>query len=81
MDRGVTDFSGPGVLIVEDEQSIRDVLVELFDVPLDDTRRKPLVEALNRGGGVAALAKPESVAGLVYNALPVLMAAPETHLC
>ena len=29
----MTDFSGPGVLIVEDEQSIRDVLVELFDVP------------------------------------------------
>jgi len=29
----VTAFSGPSVLIVEDEQSIRDVLVELFDVP------------------------------------------------
>jgi Response regulator containing CheY-like receiver, AAA-type ATPase, and DNA-binding domains len=29
----MTDFSRPGVLIVEDEQSIRDVLVELFDVP------------------------------------------------
>ncbi len=29
----MTDFSGSGVLIVEDEQSIRDVLVELFDVP------------------------------------------------
>lgn len=29
----MTDISGPGVLIVEDEQSIRDVLVELFDLP------------------------------------------------
>ena len=29
----MTDFSGRSVLIVEDEQSIRDVLVELFDVP------------------------------------------------
>ena len=28
----MTDFSAPSVLIVEDEQSIRDVLVELFDV-------------------------------------------------
>ncbi len=54
--------------------------VDLFDVPLPESRRKPIVEALNRGGGVAALAKPESVAGLVYHALPILMAAPETHL-
>lgn len=28
----MTDFSAPSVLIVEDEQSIRDVLVELFEV-------------------------------------------------
>ena len=30
--RGVTSTSGPRILIVEDEQCIRDVLVELFDV-------------------------------------------------
>lgn len=55
--------------------------VDLFDVPLPESRLKPLVEALNRGGGTKALEKPENVAGLIWNAMPVLMAAPETHVC
>ena len=36
LDDGMTELNPPRVLIVEDEQSIRDVLVELFDV--DGTR-------------------------------------------
>ena len=62
-------------------EALTAAFVDLFDVPLPEARLKPLVDALNRGGGLKALEKPESVAGLVYNALPVLMAAPETHLC
>lgn len=37
--------TGPAVLVVEDEQCIRDVLVELFDVPGVIVRAAPSLEA------------------------------------
>ncbi len=55
--------------------------LDLFDVPLPDDRHRTIVAALNRGGGLKALDKPETVAGLIYHTMPVMMAAPETHLC
>ena len=54
--------------------------LDLFDVPLPEDRHAPIVAALNRGGGLKALDKPETVGGLIYHATPVMMAAPETHL-
>ncbi|RYG21814.1 DUF1800 domain-containing protein [bacterium] len=77
--QGVYDALAPLAPKTTEELAAR--FVELFDVPLAENRLKPIVEALNRGGGVKALEKPESTAGLIYHALPVLMAAPETHLC
>ena len=53
--------------------------LDLFDVPLPEERQRPIVAALNHGGGLKALDKPETVAGLIYHAMPVMMAAPETH--
>ncbi len=40
----MTDSLNPSVLIVEDEQCIRDVLVELFDVPGVIVRSAPSLE-------------------------------------
>ena len=56
-------------------------LLDLFDVPLDEARRATLIAALERGGGVKALAKPTTALGLLRTAMAMLMAAPETHLC
>ncbi len=42
---GVTDSAQGSVLIVEDEQSIRDVLVELFDVPGTDAESAATLDA------------------------------------
>ena len=61
-------------------EELANAFIDLFDVPLPEARHKPVVDALNRGGGIKALEKPERVAGLVCHALPVLLAAPEAHL-
>lgn len=55
--------------------------LDLFDVPLPLDRQKIVAAALTRGGGLKALEKPESVAGLIDHTMPVMMAAPEAHFC
>ncbi len=76
--QGVYDALAP--LKPKTVEELAVAFIDLFDVPLPEARLKPIVEALNRGGGLKALEKPQDVAGLVYHAMPVLMAAPETHL-
>lgn len=61
-------------------EQIAAAFIELYDVPIGTDRIGTVAEAVKRGGGVNALAKPESVAGLLWNVVPVLMAAPEMHL-
>ncbi len=62
-------------------EALAAAMLDLFDVPLEEARRAPLVAALDRGGGLKALASPGGTASLLRSAMPVLMAAPEANLC
>lgn len=76
--QGIYDALAP--LKPKTTEELAAYFVDLFDVPLDESRRKPIIEALNKAGGLATLAKPEAATGIMYHAMPILMAAPETHL-
>lgn len=58
-----------------------DLLVDWFDVPVDDTRKSVLVEAIDANGGFAALAKPNTAQKPLAAMFRLVTAIPEYQFC
>ncbi|RMG25951.1 MAG: DUF1800 domain-containing protein [Armatimonadetes bacterium] len=58
-----------------------DALIEICDAQISSQSRNAVIGAISANGGVEALSRPQSSAPAIQEALRVLFAAPEFHLC
>jgi uncharacterized protein (DUF1800 family) len=58
-----------------------DILLEILDAEISSHSREAVINAIAAKGGIEALSRPQTGAPILQEALRVLFAAPEFHLC
>ncbi|MCB8933744.1 MAG: DUF1800 domain-containing protein [Fimbriimonadaceae bacterium] len=62
-------------------EGVVDVLIDLFDAPCRPEQRSVLVEAFEKGGGMAVLGNVQKASNALAPVVRLMFSAPEFHFC
>ncbi|CAN5543005.1 hypothetical protein BH11ARM1_BH11ARM1_02990 [soil metagenome] len=82
-DKGLVMAIGQLVLAAKpvDDAAAVDALCVLYDAPIPVAKRKILVEAFTKGGGLASLTTPEGASKAISGPMKLIFGAPEFQSC
>jgi hypothetical protein len=82
-DKGLVAGIGQKILAAKPGDSAQavDAICELFDATLPTPKKALLVEAFDKGGGIAALSTPDGSSKALAGPIRLIFGAPEFQLC